>query len=644
MYRTDLSYAVPFLKKGITVNHWKSSIVPMRFEKFATIKHLFPNDSWISERNKNNKEEFDDETILHIQGNWEIDNLDLDNIFNQSENPEHIFTILVEGNLKSKNIFNENTDGGTNLIVLGKANVDNLIIGGQEIYISKNLTINECFWGEYNHGDLVVKGETKAKVFIATNEYHYEYERTRIKAEHFLLDFDNDENGLEYDENIIKSIFTPEIIITEEEFDDEVFSWENFLSRDKIIEQLKEKKSIINIEIELKQTEKPSVEIIFKNKIFPIPIERVTFCGKDFKVISRLEADDLIGNLKDFEGKRIYDVHQMSSVDCDLESRKNGFFLLCETEFQTDIFEMDAEVEGQDNITILGFIFKENIIIDKSLQSKYEDFSTPFIALKNVMIQNAYFCGDSHYIGGDFICQIVYSHYNFGELIVKGNAKILIIKSTNMKMYFANLTSANAIINDSKKDIYVQIDIENEDGNITKEIAIHPPTHNLEDVFLENYFYLDEYNDYLVNDETFFEAFRNGEKLIDESKFLNKYYNFNITFSDRMQRLFETETLKNLVIDEIFYEDIIEDSQYYFFVKKDNYLQMGFWNTIYNYSMYINYFETGETQFITQHYESDNETPKLGFTTTLNDNFLNTFAVKKMFCEAEMLMLNKYNQ
>ncbi|WP_309609362.1 WGR domain-containing protein, partial [Flavobacterium sp.] len=946
IYRDDISYAVPFMKKGIAVNHWKSSIVPMRFQKFATIKHLFPDDCWISERNKNNKAEFDGETILHILGDWEIDNLDLDNIFNQEENPEHIFTILVEGNLKAKNIFNENTDGGTGIIVLGDATADNMIVGGQEIYITRNLTINECFWGEYNHGDLTVKGQTDAKVFVATNEYHYDYDQKSINAEHFLLDEDENEDEIEYNENIIKSIFVPEVIITEEEFDDEVFSWENFLDRGEIIEFLKSSKPILNNEIDLnpirnptseglknipilfniktfenevefekqwqnfdkiidfslKQTETDSFEfdiyqgnitkksssnkmtfigvdfpdkssffiqkketeptgfleklklksntfylhamyrthsdasyeyvfdddietdievleklktfwflfleraeraihfydlfyqtikirdlenylkfpviqqkyndyndsdkhgfwagnyffrfnrqgnpkeagvigigkeikssdefdirsyfiklnkhenptnfglhycssqsgnavdryndyskIVYfmdwekyfeflkwypkldkalqtenedflnypiyedheniqelsaeiKNKIFPKTIENVTFCGIDFRVISRLEADELIGDLKDLEGKRIYDVHQMSSVDCDLESRKKGFFLLCETELQTDILEIDSEIEGQDNITILGFIFKENVIINKSLQSKYEDFSTPFIALKNVMIQNAYFCGDSHYIGGDFICQIIYSHYNFGELIVNGNAKIFVIKSTNMKMYFANLTSVNAIINDSKKDIYVQIDIENDDGSISKEIAIQPPTHYLEDVFLVDYIYFDEKFGHLIENETFLDAFKNGKPLIDESKFLNKYADFILTFPDRIQKIFEIEILKNLAIDETFFEDIIVDSQYNFFVKKEKHLQMGFWNTIYNYSMYINYFETGETQFITQHYESDNETPKFGFTTTVKDNLLNTFAIRKMFCDAEKLILNKYNQ
>ena len=944
--RDDISYAVPFLKKGITVNHWKSSIVPMRFEKFETIKHLFPDDFFAIKNNINSTGKFSDETILHVQGDWEIDNLDLDNIFNQQDEPEYIFTILIDGNLTTKNIFNDNTDGGTSILVLGNATTKNMVVGGQEVYIAKNLTINECFWGEYNHGGLVVKAETEAKVFVATNEYHYEYECKNIVAEHFLLDENENTDEIEFDENIIKSIFVPEVIITEDEIDEMVFSWENFLNRIEIIELLKSSKPILNNEIDIlaignqtseaiknvpiifnvknfanqyefenqwqnfdkiiefsaKQTEtdgfefdvydgnitkksssnkmtfigvdfpdkssffiqkketepsgfleklrlksstfyldvmyrthsdapfeyafevmatnpevleklqtfwflflerlergmhfydlfyqtikirdlenylkfpviqkkyndykdsdkhgfwagnyfyrfnrqgnpkeagivgigkeiKPNLfksqfdvrsyylrldkhenptyfglhycssqtgnatdryndhsKIVYftdwekyfeilqwypklekalqnenedflkheanklqtetnekniKNKIFPKPIENVTFCGIDFKVISRLEADELIGNLKDFEGVKIYDVHEMSTIDYDLESRRNGFFLLYETEFQTDIFEMDSEIKGQNNITILGFIFKENVIIDKSLQSKYEDFSTPFIALKNVTIQNAYFCGDSHYIGGDFICQIVYSAGNFGELVVKGSAKILFIKSTHMKMYFADLTSVNAIINDSKKDIYVQIDIENEDGSISKEIAIQPPTHYLEDVFLVDYVYFDEKFGHLIENETFLNAFKNGKSLIDETKFLNKYADFHLTFFDRIQKIFEIETLKNLAIDETFYEDIIKDSQYNFFIKKEKHLQMGFWNTIYNYSMYINYFETGETQFITQHYESDNETPKFGFTTTLTDSFLNTFAIRKMFCDAEMLMLNIYNQ
>ena len=275
--RDDISYAVPFLKKGITVNHWRSSIVPMRFEKFAAIKNLFPDDCWIKERNTNNNNEFDDENILYIQGNWEIDNLDLDNIFNQTDEPEHIFTILIEGNLTSKNIFNENTDGGTGIIVLGSVSVDNMVVGGQEIYIAKNLTVNECFWGEYNHGDLIVKGQTHAKVFVATNQYHYEYERERIVAKHFLLDEDGTEDEVDYDENTIKAIFVPEVIITEEDFDDEIFSWENFLDRVEIIENLKLSNPILNQSINLTSNSEDetlkNIPIIFNTKTFDTQYE-----------------------------------------------------------------------------------------------------------------------------------------------------------------------------------------------------------------------------------------------------------------------------------------------------------------------------------------------------------------------------------
>ncbi len=246
-----------------------------QIKKFYEVAHLFPQDCWAVARNKINNGELDLELVLHINGNWEIETLDLDTVFgikNESETP--FFTILVEGNLHVKNIFNKKTDGGTSLMILGNLTTNNMIVGGQEVYIAKNLTVNNCFWGEYSHGDLVVNGQTNAKVFVATNSYHYEYDRTRIEAEHFLLDYENDENGIEYDEYIVKSIFIPEVVITEDEFDDEVFSWENLLYRNGIIEQLKQNNSIINDTINLVSIGNPTVEalkkvpIIFENKTF----------------------------------------------------------------------------------------------------------------------------------------------------------------------------------------------------------------------------------------------------------------------------------------------------------------------------------------------------------------------------------------
>jgi hypothetical protein len=40
--------------------------------------------------------------------------------------------------------------------------------------VSGSLTVRELIWGDYNHGDLTVKGDASAAVFADTDEYHYD--------------------------------------------------------------------------------------------------------------------------------------------------------------------------------------------------------------------------------------------------------------------------------------------------------------------------------------------------------------------------------------------------------------------------------------------------------------------------------------
>ncbi len=133
-------------------------------KKFKDIKHLLPEESWARQRNELNDGEFDDENVLHVTGDYRIARLELDT---------DAFLILVGGNLTVDSyIYNENTDGATGLVVLGDLRGQNVVVGGQELYIGGNLYVEELFWGDYNHGDLTVKGDAAATLFIDTDEYH----------------------------------------------------------------------------------------------------------------------------------------------------------------------------------------------------------------------------------------------------------------------------------------------------------------------------------------------------------------------------------------------------------------------------------------------------------------------------------------
>jgi hypothetical protein len=232
----------------------------VKYLKFKDIKHKFPKKSWMYSRNESNDGEFEEENILYLEGDFEAENLDLDAPFVSFKErfgdyetylqQETCMAILIEGNLKARNIYNYETDGSTGLVVLGNVLADNLVVGGQDVYITGDLTVMDCFWGHYNHGDLVVEGQTYARVFVATEEYHYDYEKERTRALHFLCDYD-EEDGI-FDRSIPESIFVPELVEDEREVEpDDVFSWNSWLLRYVAIELLAADKPIVQTEIKI---------------------------------------------------------------------------------------------------------------------------------------------------------------------------------------------------------------------------------------------------------------------------------------------------------------------------------------------------------------------------------------------------------
>jgi len=78
---------------------------------FAVIKHLLPPDAWAAWRNGLHHGEFDDEPVLVYASDTVLESLNLDF---SPQGAEHVFLILVEGNLQVKTfIYNDNSDGAT---------------------------------------------------------------------------------------------------------------------------------------------------------------------------------------------------------------------------------------------------------------------------------------------------------------------------------------------------------------------------------------------------------------------------------------------------------------------------------------------------------------------------------------------------
>ncbi|MBE1445914.1 DUF4241 domain-containing protein [Paenibacillus sp. OAS669] len=145
----------------------RHQIVPL-----LQVKDKLPSDSlsyyvWIERRPERQEQEF----VAYFSGDTTLESLDLDAPLGN----EQISIILVDGNLTVNNyIYNENTDGAAGLIVIGHLSAKNILVGGQQIYVNGSLTVQELFWGDYNHGQLAVKGDVNATVFAETEEYHVE--------------------------------------------------------------------------------------------------------------------------------------------------------------------------------------------------------------------------------------------------------------------------------------------------------------------------------------------------------------------------------------------------------------------------------------------------------------------------------------
>ncbi|AZA76679.1 hypothetical protein EG347_03670 [Chryseobacterium sp. G0186] len=240
----------------------------MKYIQFKDIKHQFPKDSWLYVHNEKHEGEFDEDWVIYIDHDMELENLNLDTPFmlfkgiHDSEfEQKNCLVILVNGNLTAKNIYNEESDGSTCLYVLGNVEADHIIVGGQELYIAGNMNVKGCFWGHYNHGDLVVKGKTSARVFTATEGYHYDYKKTRIAADFFLCDED-DEDGI-FDRTFPKAIFSEEILYTEEDIDiEDLFTWNDWLCRSVAIKMLEQNTPILNEHIQfLSKEEKDLLEL-----------------------------------------------------------------------------------------------------------------------------------------------------------------------------------------------------------------------------------------------------------------------------------------------------------------------------------------------------------------------------------------------
>jgi len=168
--------------------------------------NLLPADSQISELAKKDPEAFSTEKIAIYYGDLVLDHLLLDDI-GELVGEAGVYGLLVQGNLTVRYIYNENPDGAVHLVVLGNLQAQNMAIGGQMIYIQGNLLVNELCWGDYNHGELHVKGNAAAKVLLLTDEYHF-----RVDGQTLLSRKINEKAGAVQVDFQLQDTFIPEVL------------------------------------------------------------------------------------------------------------------------------------------------------------------------------------------------------------------------------------------------------------------------------------------------------------------------------------------------------------------------------------------------------------------------------------------------
>lgn len=219
---------------------------------FDEVKHLIPSESFYHSTN--------DRLFLLSESHLTLsEHLNLDELFND------YCAIIIQGDLTAKNIYNEETDGSSGLIVLGHLIADNIVVGGQEIFVNKNLTVNELYWGDYNHGELVVNGKIKAKVFMAT-DYGFDNERfidgDNVNIKHLFCEYNDDE---EYFFEKVCSIFDENAINQDE------INWQYVINKDVIFDYLQNGQSVINDDKTIKaKFKKLTTTMFFENDEFSV--------------------------------------------------------------------------------------------------------------------------------------------------------------------------------------------------------------------------------------------------------------------------------------------------------------------------------------------------------------------------------------
>lgn len=255
----------------------------LNIKTFNEVQHLIPNNSLYA-HHYNQKELM----FLLIDGDYNferpLDLFDVEAYFGLDTGYYTLLNILITGNCTAGNICCGEMDYGSGLIVLGDLTADNMVVSGQEIYVGGDLQVNGLFWGDYNHGELVVMGEIHSKVFLAT-DYGYDDERFKSNDRIFIAHqlSDSDKNYQNYP-NPLTKLLKDKLLFNEKEVKENhgtIWSYKCWVNEKVLFESLeKDERNLLKSDeeiqldfIEIENSEKSSQEKrtpIFSDKLISV--------------------------------------------------------------------------------------------------------------------------------------------------------------------------------------------------------------------------------------------------------------------------------------------------------------------------------------------------------------------------------------
>ncbi|MCC9042323.1 hypothetical protein LNQ81_06405 [Myroides sp. M-43] len=369
--------------------------------------------------------------------------------------------------------------------------------------------------------------------------------------------------------------------------------------------------------------QEPPIDIIFYNGI----LCRVVSIRKGLEILKGLKGVNDKDNELFTLDNLVYDLGEESS-----------FFLVIDNDVEIDELEVLGLIEDYD-IDIQGYIFMGNLKVSDSLFCQELDFSPMLVVLGDLIVKNAYFCGNVHYIGGNVYGEVVYAKYNHGELHVKGTLDVRCIVAADMPCYI-NKIQITSIISDNS--VYGLDQVTGEDGLPFFMMNVYPSTHRTRDVFIEEIAEELIWGENFPNDDDIIEAMREGKTLIKESVF-TVYADFDMTVAERFNRLFIELIDSNGLASQRIDADYV--SEYFFNVymyEGQKYRELGRKDKPGNYqSRILHNIDTGEYTALVDFFKADGKSLYSAFRSKLTDTFTSTHSAMYAFNQAENEFLKK---